>query len=93
MAAPTNRPPASTGEMRAYLLKQMIAVAEGKIDHQTAASICKLAQQSYNISKLELRAAEIASRHGNVTIDSWEFRNEPSHTDTSPAEVRPAKAR
>jgi hypothetical protein len=74
----SNSVPASTGEMRAFLLSQMIAVANGEQDHPTAQSICRYAQQVYNMTKLELRAAEIASKRGDMTIDSLEFRREPS---------------
>jgi hypothetical protein len=94
---PSSPVPNSTGAVREFLLRQMVAVAEGKLDHQTATSICKLAQQSYNFSKLELRASEIASRHGNVTIDSWAFQNEPtSHepdADTGEAQTRRPRSR
>jgi hypothetical protein len=79
----SNRIPVSTGAVRQFLLDQMVAVAAGKQDHPTALAVCRYAQQVYNFCKLELRAADLTARHGNVTLESWAFHTDPRQIDAS----------
>lgn len=68
--------PQSTSSVRTFLLEQMIAVANKRLDHPTALAICRLAQQAYNFSKLELRASDLAAKHGGqLKLKNWDFEN------------------
>lgn len=65
-ALPEKRPQHEDGDeitdtagMRKFLIKQMARAARGEIDAATVKSVCSLAQQVYNATKLELDAARI----------------------------------
>jgi hypothetical protein len=73
----TGDAPTSTATMRGFLIRQMLDVVEGRQDHQTArsvCSVCRYAQQVYNLLNLELRAANMLMKRGNtMEIKSLEF--------------------
>lgn len=49
---------ASTAGLRSFLLEQMQAVADGKLEPERVKSICALAQQVYMTAKLEIEFAK-----------------------------------
>ncbi len=56
--------PQSTKELRSFLLKQMVNVAEGFQGADEAKAICNFAQQIYNTLNMELRHALAMTRLG-----------------------------
>ena len=68
--------PTSTGELRSYLLAQMVEVAEGFQESGTAKAICNYAQQVYNTMNMELKHALAKDKIGAATIRSVAFDGE-----------------
>lgn len=58
-------PPQSTRELRAFLLRQMVNVAEGYQGADEAKAVCNYAQQIYNTLNMELRHAVAMTRLGD----------------------------
>lgn len=48
--------------MREFLLRQMVATANGELEAPHAKSICNFAQQIYNTVKLEMAFAQIKTK-------------------------------
>ena len=54
----------NTAELRAFLLRGMVAANAGEMDAATSKAICNFAQQVHNTLTVELRAAVIADQLG-----------------------------
>lgn len=65
--------PRSTQELRAFLLEQMLNVAEGRQDAPQAKAICNYAQQVYNTVNLEMKFALAKSKLGDTVAVSVSF--------------------
>jgi hypothetical protein len=52
----------NTSDMRKFLLQQMVRAAKGEIGTETVKNVVSLAQQVYNATNLELKAAVILKR-------------------------------
>jgi hypothetical protein len=55
----------STKELRNFLLEQMVGVAEGRIDINTAKGVSNLSQQVYNTINIELKMAQAKNKMGS----------------------------
>lgn len=68
-----NQVPSNTAEIRQFLLEQMVATAEGKVDAASAKAMCNFAQQVYNTVKLEMSFAQLTHKEGmkNIEAVSW----------------------
>lgn len=67
------KPPASTADLRGFLLEQMIRVSEGLQEPLEAKAICNYAQQVYNTVNLEVRYAQAKSKIGGASISPVSF--------------------
>ena len=66
-----------TSALRSFLLDQMTAVAEGKLDVGQAKSISNFAQQVYNTVKLEMQFASLKSKGDIQQIEPVKWSVEP----------------
>ena len=62
--------------MREFLLRQMIATANGDLETANAKSICNFAQQIYNTVKLEMAFAQIKTKLDVKQIDAVKWTSE-----------------
>lgn len=58
----------NTNDMRKFLLTQLVAAAEGKIGKDVVDNICKISQQVYQATKLELEAEKLLKDDKSATI-------------------------
>ncbi len=64
----------NTAELRDFLLSQMVGVADDRVNHDQARSICNLAQQVYNTLSTEIRMKRLATEPGgDMTLAPVEF--------------------
>lgn len=63
----------NTAQLRSFLLGQMQAVADGKVDGSKAKAICNLSQQIYNTLAIEVRVAATKASTGKDRLDAVKF--------------------
>lgn len=54
----------NTNDLRRFLLDQMVAVSENKLDSAQVGSICALVDSVVQVTAVELQAAELIATHG-----------------------------
>lgn len=71
----------TTADMRTFLLKQMVAVANGSLEPQRAKAICDLAQQVYNSAKLEIEFVKAAAQYEKTPVELTLFAPETEEAE------------
>lgn len=68
----------NTGDIRQFLIVQMVKTAEGKLDAAQAKTLCNFAQQIYNTVKLEMSFAKLKTSGEITKIEpvSWNGKND-----------------
>jgi hypothetical protein len=54
----------TTADLRAFLIEEMIATAQGMRESSTAKAVCNYAQQIYNTINMEIKYAHARAKHG-----------------------------
>lgn len=52
----------TTADMKKFLIEQIGKVASGEVEPKKARAVCAIAQQVYNMSNLEMRAAHLSRK-------------------------------
>lgn len=65
--------PSSTKELRAFLLEQMVSVADGSQEPAQSKAICNYAQQVYNTVSLEIKHSQAKAKIGEAGIADVSF--------------------
>lgn len=63
----------NTKDLRAFLVSQMSAIADGKLDLNHAKSIANIAQQIYNTLNIEVKMAVAKSKLGDAKVEPVNF--------------------
>lgn len=67
------KPMKNSQELKAFMLEQMVSVANGSQEPTQSKAICNYAQQVYNLTNLELKFAQAKTKIGETAITSVEF--------------------
>jgi hypothetical protein len=59
----------TTADLRAFLIEEMIATAQGLRESGTAKAVCNYAQQIYNTINMEIKYAHARAKHGDGKLE------------------------